>query len=218
MDLRLREVLVPSLKKFQLGESGDGPRLRAHARASGTAAYAAAIELFVKEEQTHARLLGDAIRALGGETLQRHWSHSWFARLRRLSGLRTELLVLMMAEIIGLRYFRALRDGIDNPVLYRLFAQIVADEEAHVDFHCDALCQMFAGQSWVMRGPARIAWNLFFDAVCTVMLLDHGEVLLAVGESRDDFRQRCKEMLAEMCRRIFSDPAAVHAKACASSH
>ena len=43
----LHEPLVASLRKFQLGESGDGLCLRRHVAATGDSAYAAAIDLFI---------------------------------------------------------------------------------------------------------------------------------------------------------------------------
>jgi hypothetical protein len=160
----LRRVLLPSLQRFQIGESGDGAHLLNVAPATGDPYYTAALELFVQEEQTHARLLAQAIDALGGEVVGRHWSDTCFVWLRRAAGLRTELFVLLTAELIGLRYYRALRDGVDEPVLRRLFAQIVRDEEAHLAFHCQTLRPLMAGSTLLRRGEGHVE-HLFSDRV-----------------------------------------------------
>jgi hypothetical protein len=199
----LCRVLVPSLQRFQVGECGGGAHLRAAARATGDPQYVAALEQFVREEQTHARLLAQAIHALGGETLARHWSEAWFIWLRRMAGLRTELFVLLTAELIGLRYYRSLRDGLAEPVLQVLFAQIVRDEEAHIAFHCDSLRPLVAEAPWLYRTAARSAWSIFFRIVCAVVVLDHAPALRAVGLSAVAFLVGCGELQAQACERIF---------------
>src|SRR5690606_22315869 len=82
-----------------------------------------------------ARRLARLLTAGGRPTLPGHWSDTVFVRLRRLMGLRTELLVLMVAEVVALRYYRALRDGTTDPLTREVAARILADEERHVPFH-----------------------------------------------------------------------------------
>lgn len=38
-----------------------------------------------------------------------------FQRLRRLGGLRTEVLLLLVAEVVALHYYSTLRDGVGDP-------------------------------------------------------------------------------------------------------
>src|SRR5271170_946461 len=66
--------LVRSLQKFQLGESGEGRKLKYHARETGDAVYAAAIDLFIGEEQEHSRLMGKILRELNAPLLKSDWS------------------------------------------------------------------------------------------------------------------------------------------------
>src|SRR5690349_18496076 len=70
----LRAPLIRSLQKFQLGESGEGRHLRRRTAAAGDAAYAAAITLFIREEQEHARLMGKVLGQLNAPLLKKHWS------------------------------------------------------------------------------------------------------------------------------------------------
>src|SRR5215216_2238420 len=53
----IRAPLVHSLRRFQVGEQGDGAHLKQHAARTGDPAYAAAINLFIQEEQEHSRML-----------------------------------------------------------------------------------------------------------------------------------------------------------------
>ncbi|MYS73820.1 ferritin-like domain-containing protein, partial [Streptomyces sp. SID5926] len=90
----LHRAVWAGIQRFQVGEDGDGANLVAKAEEAGDADYARAVRLFVAEEQNHARLLARLLAAGGRPTLSGHWSDTVFVRLRRLLGLRTELLVL----------------------------------------------------------------------------------------------------------------------------
>jgi len=104
---RLREPLIRSLQKFQLGESGEGRRLRHHAAKTGDENYAETINLFIKEEQEHARLMGEILKRLNASLLTGDWTDHCFMFMRRLFGLHQELLVLLLPEMIAKRYFLA---------------------------------------------------------------------------------------------------------------
>src|SRR5262249_31118103 len=107
----LRAPLIRSLQRFQVGERGDGVHLRAGAWATGDLLYGRAIELFVQEEQEHSRLLAALLEGMGAPLLTAHWSDAYFIFLRRLCGLRAELLVLLIAELIAERRFCRTRRG-----------------------------------------------------------------------------------------------------------
>ena len=68
LDPKTKRALALSLSHFQLGESGGGNFLFAKARkqAPDDAAYHEALELFVAEEQAHARLLEQLVHYFGG--------------------------------------------------------------------------------------------------------------------------------------------------------
>jgi hypothetical protein len=54
-------------------------------QAPDDAAYHQALELFVAEEQTHARLLEQLVHYFGGGTIKRHWTHALFGSRAVLS-------------------------------------------------------------------------------------------------------------------------------------
>src|SRR5260370_32900502 len=86
IDPCLHAPLIRSLRRFQVGESGEGRHLRRQAARSGDADYQAAIDLFIKEEQEHARLMAGILKKLNAPVLGHHWSDSCFILLRRLFG------------------------------------------------------------------------------------------------------------------------------------
>ncbi|MDX3453858.1 ferritin-like domain-containing protein [Streptomyces sp. ME02-8801-2C] len=180
----LHPAVWASVQRFQVGEDGDGANLIGKADQAGDADYARAVRLFVAEEQNHARLLARLLAAGGVPTLAGHWSDTVFVRLRRLMGLRMELLVLMIAEVVALRYYRVLRDGTSDALTSEVAARILADEERHVPFHCERLNASLAELPRSARRPVTALWRLLLLAVCVVVTADHGPALRRLGIGR----------------------------------
>jgi rubrerythrin len=204
LEPHLRAPLIRSLQRFQVGEQGDGKHLKMGAAATGDPEYAETIALFIKEEQEHARLLAGLLRGMGARLLKWHWSDLCFILLRRLLKLKLELMVLLVAEMIAKRYYRALYEGTHDPVLKAVFTQILRDELGHVAFHCDYLNNAFKP----LPSPARffilLAWQLFFNSVCLVVMWDHRALLKAVGVSPVAFWCDCGQIFHETAHLIFA--------------
>ncbi|MFC9499895.1 ferritin-like domain-containing protein [Streptomyces sp. NPDC056982] len=184
---RVHPAIWRSVRRFHVGESGDGANLIAKADRAGDATYARAVRLFVAEEQNHARLLGLLLGAGGVPPLTSHWSDTVFVRLRRLLGLRLELLVLMVAEVVALRYYRALRDGTDDALTTRVAGAILADEERHVPFHCERLREAFARMPRRVGRLALLGWRALLLSAALVVAGDHGSALRGFGVGRVRF-------------------------------
>ncbi|MCN9244033.1 ferritin-like domain-containing protein [Streptomyces sp. RY43-2] len=181
---RLHPAVWAGIQRFQVGEDGDGANLVAKADEAGDADYARAVRLFVAEEQNHARLLARLLAAGGVRTVTGHWTDTAFVRLRRLMGLRLELLVLMIAEFVALRYYRALRDGTDDLLTSDVAGRILSDEERHVPFHCARLHASIAELPRAIRRPVMTLWRLLLLAVSVVVAADHGRALRRLGVPR----------------------------------
>jgi hypothetical protein len=201
----LRQPLTHSLQRFQIGESGDGRHLKQHATNTGDPSYAAAVELFIAEEQEHSRLLAQVLYGMNAELLDGHWSDAAFMLVRHLSGLHAELLILLIAEIIAKRYYRALAEGVDDPVAHAIFAQIVHDEQGHVAFHVDSLHAEFAALPRLVRSALRFGCHSAFRLVCLIVLFDHSAILRAVNVKPRDFLRDCNALFNETAREIFAD-------------
>lgn len=179
--------LTGSLQRFQLGEGGDGAELVAKAERAGDPVYARAVRLFVAEEQNHARMLARLLEAEGGGTLAGHWSDAAFVGLRRLLGLKVELLVLMVAEAVALRYYEAVRDGAADPLTSEVAGRIHADEVRHVPFHCLRLREALAPLPAPARRAAALAWRVLLTGAAALVAVDHGPALRTLGVSRRVF-------------------------------
>ncbi|MET7771787.1 ferritin-like domain-containing protein [Nocardia sp. NPDC005366] len=184
---RLDPSVIRSIQRFQVGESGDGANLIAKADRAGDLEYAAAVRLFVAEERNHARLLELLLRSAGAPTIASHWTDAVFVRLRRALGLRLELMVLMVAEVVALQYYRLLRAGTSDPLATQVAALVLSDEKRHVPFHCQRLRVEFATSSRVVRCAALFAWSIVLLGATVVVAFDHGPALRHFGCRRAEF-------------------------------
>ncbi|HWO63919.1 MAG TPA: ferritin-like domain-containing protein [Umezawaea sp.] len=194
-------AVVESVQRFQVGEAGDGANLIA--KAAGEGDYSVAVRLFVAEEQNHARMLALLLDAAGASTIASHWSDVVFVRLRRALGLRVELLVLMVAEVVALGYYRLLRDGTGDPLVTEVAGRILADEERHVPFHCRRLRKAFAGLPALVRPVVFGVWRVLLFGASLVVAYDHGPALRVLGTTRRGFVVEVNRLFAEVLAAEF---------------
>jgi hypothetical protein len=145
------------------------------------------IALFIAEEQEHSRLLAKVLQQMQAPLLPRHWTDSLFRRCRHLLGFYEEIAVLLMAEIIALKYYGVIRQGCRAPVLEVVCEQILADEKFHVRFHCERLHQVIAPRCWPIRAACWGALSVMFAVASTVVAWDHRHAFAALGSSAVDF-------------------------------
>ncbi len=187
----LKEPLIRSLQRFQIGETGEGKHLRKYASTLKDADYEECIDLFIKEEQGHARVLADMIGALNGTLLQWHWTDMIFVTLRRMLGLKTEIFILLIAEIVGKIFYLQCARKIEDKRMSDSFSLIVVDEIAHLQFHCVFLRTHLARLSKPFRYFVFAAWGVLFYAACLVFVLDHGQTLAGMRVQKRQFLSDC---------------------------
>ncbi|MFE0459203.1 ferritin-like domain-containing protein [Kitasatospora sp. NPDC058965] len=195
---RLPEAVVASLQRFQVGEDGDGRNLIAKADQAGDAEYAAAVRLFIAEEQNHARLLARLLAAAGAPLLDGHWSDRAFVAVRRLLGLRLELMVLLTAEFVAVTYYRAVRDGVRDPLTSQVAGRILADERRHIPFHCRRLRRSIAELPAVLQPVAVAGWCALLLGATLFVAVDHGRALRSLGMRRARFVAEVTRASAEV--------------------
>jgi len=174
-------AVARSLQRFELGEGGDGARLLAKAVQAGDPVYTAALKLFVVEEQKHSALFLRSLEYLSCPPLGAHWSDRAFVALRRALGLRTELMLFLVAESVALEYFRALRDGAPDPVIRLVGARVLMDEEEHVRFQIHRLVDGYRRTPKVVRKFIHAVWWVIACGAAVVVAWDHRGALRVCG-------------------------------------
>src|SRR5439155_23504863 len=105
-------------------------------------------------EREHSRLLGASVPPFGGHCINGHWSFPAFCWTRRWFGVRFELTVLLLTEIVSTVYYRLLHRHGDDPALRAMCRLILRDEAGHITFHRDRLARARRaryGRLWEVR-------------------------------------------------------------------
>ena len=199
--------LAHSLAVFQVGEAGEGRIARDIDRATlpgVDAAYRLSLKAFVKEEGRHARILKSAVEALGGSILKSQWTEGAFVSLRRLFGIRFKLLVLTVAEVMGIAFYGLAAQALPQGDLKQALLQLCDDEAAHLQFHA----QFFRAQqanpltAWLLRR----LWKPVSTAAAWLLVREHASTLILLGISRDEFAARLQQLKAEVAELMSVAP------------
>lgn len=198
LTLREKSAIAKSIQQFQLGEGSKGQRLldrgKKYARRADDACFAAALTLFVREEQQHSRYLEAFMQSQEIPRVARHWVDTAFRRLRGLAGLELSLTVLVTAEIIAVPYYRALRDATCSPTLKMICRRILEDEAAHLRFQASMLGRIVAKRSAEWQRAAGKLHRQFLLGTIALVWMEHRSVFGAAGY---DFRRFREETLFE---------------------
>jgi hypothetical protein len=173
--------LIHSLQRFQIGETGEGKHLKKFATKMNDPVYEQCIDMFIKEEQHHARILAQMIASMDGTLLTWHWSDLVFIGLRRLLHLKTEIFVLLIAEVIGKCFYRTCSAQLEDHLLSDAFSLIVLDELGHLEFHCGFLRSQFENSPLFVRKSVLLCWSILFYSACFAFVADHKKALIALN-------------------------------------
>jgi len=190
-----RRLIARSIATFQLGEQSDGTGLlRAayrFAAAHGDELLPRITELFIREEQRHARLLRTFMDEQGIRPKSRHWTDAIFRRVRRLAGFELYLHVLITAELIGNVYYRALESVSGCQRLRVLCRSLLADELAHIGFESELILDLRARKPAALRALMRATHRAFFSAAAGAVWISHRRVLRRAGYTAAGFLRAC---------------------------
>jgi hypothetical protein len=190
---REKSAIAKSIQQFQLGEGSKGQRLlergKKYAHETDDASFAAALTLFIREEQQHSRYLAAFMASQGIPRVARHWVDTVFRRLRGLAGLELSLTVLVTAEIIAIAYYRALREATGSATLKMICRRILEDEAAHLRFQASMLGRISAKRSAEWQRASGKLHRQFLQGTIALVWMEHRSVFKAAGYNFRRFRE-----------------------------
>jgi hypothetical protein len=190
-----RAAIAGSIATFQLGEQSEGGTLlravRQFVRTREVNGLVRITELFIKEEQHHAALMGTFMDHHGIPRKQKDWTDGVFRFVRKLAGYELCLHVLVAAELIGNVYYRALEAATGCQHLRVLCRMLVADELAHIGFESDVLLALRARRPPSVRWVQGAAHRLFLGGAAVVVWFTHRPVLKRAGYGLRSFLRAC---------------------------
>jgi hypothetical protein len=197
------------VEQFRLGDGGGPASLIAYDRESfrgSSEEMRQIVDLWFAEEAEHARLLGGAVKRFGGRFIYSHWSFTAFCLCRRLLGVRFELQVLTLTELVSTAYYRMLRAHSPDGPLAAMCELILRDEAGHVAFQRDRI---------MAAGNPRPGWRGWFwrwqfiacgYAAGTMLWINHAPCLKAIGGSRAGFYGEITRQITRFLRSLRRAP------------
>ncbi len=141
-----KKLIFPSMRLFQAGEASEGTHLiktvEQYVKKSQDTAYLEAMKWFIAEENRHSYFLTRYMEYYGIKPRKKIWLDDCFRNLRKLGGLRGEVIVLVTAEMIALSYYQALSACTHSLVLKRICRQMLHDELRHLAFQSQTLYKL----------------------------------------------------------------------------
>jgi rubrerythrin len=174
MNSEQKLALQKSLAIFQLGEAGEGRIAKEIYKTNIFAVnqnYRECIEYFVKEEGKHARILSKIIFTLGGRLLEKNWTEKLFSLGRRLLGIRLKLIVLLVAELVSLVFYKFYIQKLPLSGIRAALIGILKEEEKHLEFHSNFF--KIRLNHFVSRNTFKILFFIISHSAFLVILLDH---------------------------------------------
>jgi hypothetical protein len=202
--------VAPSIREFQKGESSEGHCLMAAARSFakelGDPQFITATQLFIAEEQRHARELGKFLKLASIPLATRNGTDTAFRFLRRLGGLEIAVGVLVTAELIAQVYYPALKEASSNKILRSICTQIIQDEEQHIHFQTARLALLRQHRSKFYLKFAQWIHHVLFFATLLIVWRNHKTVFKLAKFTFRSYWQSCWHYF-ERAEKLM-DPAA----------
>jgi len=131
-----------------------------------------------------------------------HWSFTAFCLCRRVFGVKFELQVLTLTELVSTAYYRMLRAHSPDGPLAAMCELILRDEAGHVAFQRDRL----AGSGNPKPGLRGMLWRIQFlllgYAAGTMLWINHAPCLKAIGGSRSEFYLEITRQMTRFLRSL----------------
>jgi hypothetical protein len=197
--------MLRSVEQFRLGDGGGPASLIAFNRDSfrnRTNEMRQIVDLWFAEEAEHARLLGCAVRRFGGRIITSHWSFTAFCLCRRVLGVRFELQVLTLTELVSTGYYRMLRRHSPDGPLAAMCELILRDEAGHVAFQRDRLMAVDCPKPGLRGWLWRIQFLVCGYAAGTVLWISHARCLKAIGGTREEFYLEITRQMTRFVRSL----------------
>ncbi len=131
---------------------------RATAQCADDPAYIQSLRLFIREEEHHQANVQRWLEQRGQSSIPADSLRSLLRGITRPLGVRFELSIVLISEIVTLTLNRMLFDQSSDVVLNGVLRQLMTDQEQHIAFHSERLTAEYADFNFIRRNLRR--WRL----------------------------------------------------------
>ena len=123
----------------------------------------------------------------GGTPITTHWSFEIFCFLRKVLGVRLELIILLCTEIVSIVYYQFLHKYTQDEPFRDMCLLILKDEAEHINFYRNRLV--------LVKKDKVSNYGFFYQIfmkICTIMAgsvlwISHGKTLKILGATTKEF-------------------------------
>lgn len=206
INLEEKKLITSSIQQFQRGENSEGKNLIQFAKLSNLPYYHDTIVHFIREEQRHAKILGEWMDRNEIVRIKNHWVDNVFRKLRRLYNLENSIQILLTAEIVAAVYYKALQKSTSSDSLKAICDQILFDEDIHLNFQCYTLAVLRAKKSQIANTFAIGIQIILMASTSLVVWKEHRKVLKKGGYSFLNFTREIFSLLRICIKNINQNP------------
>ena len=155
-------------------------------------AYVQSLRLLVKEEQYHRDLVDHCLQRLSAQRqgpgpIRKAGNYIW-QTVRRTLGMRFELSVILLAQIITVALWRLVQGSPDiDSTIESASNQLLQDKRAHIDFHAERLTLEFVAFNFIRRNLRRWRLRVMFALLLALVIWRQRRLIRAAGASRLQF-------------------------------
>ncbi len=150
-------------------------------------AFVQCLRLWIKEDQALAKLARHLLQQGSTDTqasAQVFGLIPSLPQMRRKLGLRFEVSILLLGNVLEVASLKHLRVKADAPALRRGIEQLLHDRQQHIAFASEWLTREFADFNFLRRNLRRLRLRVLFALMLADYLLHHGSTLQQLGLSR----------------------------------
>lgn len=158
-------------------------------------AYIQSLRLLSREQAYHADLLGAPPQPPRPKT-------PLVTRARRMLGMRFELSVLLLDDLVDLAAYELLVDTLPQGPLRDVCRQIAHDRRMHAMFHAERLAVEFTDFNFIRRNLRRLRLRGMFAAALARIALNHADLLRAAGVPRTKLIHFAWSLFSDLLERM----------------
>lgn len=165
-------------------------------------AYIQSLRLFVREEQHHQAIAQRWLATQPSTPPQTDAVRSALRTATRPLGIRFELSLLLIGELVTLTLNRMLCEKVTDPTLAGVLGQIIADHELHIAFHSERLTAEFADFNFLRRNLRRWRLRGMHASLVKGVAWRHRSLLKMLDVSANSFREAATDNFETVLSRM----------------
>ncbi|MCE9591929.1 MAG: hypothetical protein K8S99_15575 [Planctomycetes bacterium] len=165
-------------------------------------AFVQSVRLMVKERMYHANLMGRVRERLQTGSRSTTGPRGWVASMAALPGVRFELSLLLLADLLDTAVLRRVETTVGDPAVRQAVQTVLRERRGHALFNAERLTLELAELNFVRRNLRRLRLRMMFATGLAWTVARSGRLLGACGVGRRAFAAEAWRGFSDVLERI----------------